>query len=72
MALWIVLCFRYHYSFAANILVTHILVHTCKFLQGGFIEIDVLSCICAYLTLLDNAMLFSKAAIAISVTADSV
>lgn len=71
MALWIVLCFRY-YSVAAIILVTYILVHTCKFLQGRFIEVDVLSCICAYLTLLDNAMLFSTVAKAIYITADNV
>lgn len=72
MALWIVLCFRYCYSVAVIILVTYILVHTCMLLQDRFIEIDVLSCICVYLTLLDNAMLFSTVAIAIYITADCV
>lgn len=72
MALWLVLCFRYCFSVTVIILVPYILVHTCKFLQDRFIEIDVLSCMCVYLTLLDNAMLFSTVAIAIYITADCV
>lgn len=41
MALGIGLCFRYS-GVAVNILVIYILVHTYKFLQGRFIEIDEL------------------------------
>lgn len=71
MTVCIVFCFTCH-SVTMNTLGIHIPLHMCKIQQGSYIEIDVLRCgTCAYLTLLDNALLFSKVAIAFYSTTKS-